>query len=182
MQYQYEITRLDPKHEYVQVKYSSDGRDDFYYANQMSEFTPEAIEKFIETGGGKAVDFWKRVSNHPETVDIPLSGTKESTGFSVPTFAEVPHYNQFTHYAVHSEEPDENNVFQWEIKEKTQAAKERDIRFYRDELLSKTDWMVLSDSPEPSQEWLDYRQALRDIPSQTGFPDNVIWPEEPTSN
>ena len=24
-----------------------------------------------------------------------------------------------------------------------------------------------------------YRQALRDVPSQEGFPDNVVWPEEP---
>lgn len=29
------------------------------------------------------------------------------------------------------------------------------------------------------QEWLNYRQALRDIPQQTGFPDNVVWPTAP---
>jgi hypothetical protein len=33
---------------------------------------------------------------------------------------------------------------------------------------------------EQKQTWLDYRQALLDIPQQEGFPDNVIWPTKPT--
>lgn len=35
----------------------------------------------------------------------------------------------------------------------------------RDTELKSTDWMVMPDSPEPSPEWLAYRQALRDITS-----------------
>jgi len=57
-------------------------------------------------------------------------------------------------------------------------------RNQRDRLLTETDWVVVKhnelDAPIP-QEWLDYRQALRDIPLQTGFPDNVEWPQEPES-
>ena len=30
------------------------------------------------------------------------------------------------------------------------------------------------------QAWRDYRQALRDIPAQSGFPFNVVWPSVPT--
>ena len=28
-------------------------------------------------------------------------------------------------------------------------------------------------------EWAEYRQALRDVPEQEGFPFNVTWPQEP---
>lgn len=52
------------------------------------------------------------------------------------------------------------------------------VRLYRDELLSKTDWMALSDNTL-SPAWATYRQALRDITEQEGFPYSVEWPTEP---
>jgi hypothetical protein len=36
-------------------------------------------------------------------------------------------------------------------------------------------WNSLSNQ----QQWISYRQALLDIPQQTGFPDNVTWPTKP---
>lgn len=59
------------------------------------------------------------------------------------------------------------------------AQEERKIR---DELLSLSDWAVLPDAPltdAQKQEWQAYRQALRDIPQQSGFPEFVIVPEAP---
>lgn len=58
------------------------------------------------------------------------------------------------------------------------AAKAADVRRQRDRLLAETDWMALSDvimSPEMAA----YRQALRDITAQEGFPHNVDWPVKP---
>ena len=54
------------------------------------------------------------------------------------------------------------------------------VRTQRDEKLSETDWRFRSDMT-PSQEWKDYCQALRDVPSQAGFPWEVQWPEQPTA-
>ena len=51
-------------------------------------------------------------------------------------------------------------------------------RFTRDALLAETDWRFRSDMT-PSQAWKDYCQALRDIPTQEGFPWDVQWPEKP---
>lgn len=51
-------------------------------------------------------------------------------------------------------------------------------RVYRDELLKQTDTWGLSDYPA-SQAQLDYRRALRDVPEQAGFPDNITWPTKP---
>jgi len=55
----------------------------------------------------------------------------------------------------------------------------------RNGILALTDWIVIKylDIGQPvPQEWSDYRQALRDITDQEGFPGNVNWPEEPTTN
>ena len=52
------------------------------------------------------------------------------------------------------------------------------VRYDRDEQLAKTDWLGLSDVTM-STEWAAYRQGLRDVPSQEGFPHNVTWPEKP---
>ena len=57
-------------------------------------------------------------------------------------------------------------------------------RNQRDRLLTETDWVTIraTDTGDPvPTEWQTYRQALRDIPDQTGFPDNVEWPQEPES-
>lgn len=59
-----------------------------------------------------------------------------------------------------------------------------EIRAKRDKLLDATDWAVLPDSPldEPSQAAMKaYRQALRDVPQQDGFPVNITWPEMPVT-
>ena len=54
----------------------------------------------------------------------------------------------------------------------------RNIRNQRDNLLQQTDWMALSDTIMPP-EITAYRQALRDITTQSGFPYSVEWPIKP---
>lgn len=63
-------------------------------------------------------------------------------------------------------------------EEKRLAIASARVRVRRDELLAATDWAVAPDR-NPSQAMLDYRQALRDVPQQAGFPDGVIWPTAP---
>lgn len=53
-----------------------------------------------------------------------------------------------------------------------------EVREQRDRLLLETDWRFRSDM-NPSQEWIDYCQALRDIPEQEGFPWDVTFPTKP---
>ena len=53
-----------------------------------------------------------------------------------------------------------------------------EAREERDEKLAATDWRASSDLTL-STEWATYRQALRDIPSQAGFPNTITWPDEP---
>lgn len=59
------------------------------------------------------------------------------------------------------------------------AALERNLR---DRLLSMSDWVVIKsvevEVPELDS-WKVYRQALRDVPEQAGFPWNIDWPQTP---
>ena len=58
------------------------------------------------------------------------------------------------------------------------------VRADRDKRLTDTDWTQLIDSPfsnDTNGVWQAYRQALRDVPAQEGFPHDVIWPEAPNT-
>ena len=51
------------------------------------------------------------------------------------------------------------------------ASKAAQVRAARDRALSASDWTQVADAPVDQEAWATYRQALRDLPSQVGFPD-----------
>jgi len=53
------------------------------------------------------------------------------------------------------------------------------VRAERDKLLDEGDWTQVADAPVDQAAWATYRQALRDVPEQVGFPNDVTWPEKP---
>ena len=62
-------------------------------------------------------------------------------------------------------------------EDRAKAAREK-----RDELLTETDYLLMPDypiSPEALASLKAYRQALRDVPEQAGFPSKIEWPEKP---
>ena len=56
------------------------------------------------------------------------------------------------------------------------------FRGQRDKLLAECDWVVLRaqelGAAVPT-DWTTYRQALRDVSAQEGFPMNIVWPVKP---
>ena len=59
-----------------------------------------------------------------------------------------------------------------------------EARAERDKLLAETDWTQVLDAPidaETREAYRAYRQVLRDIPEQEGFPDTITWPELPAT-
>lgn len=63
----------------------------------------------------------------------------------------------------------------------TEMLNERN-RETRNELLAASDWTQANDSPLTTAlktKWKTYRQALRDLPSSSDWP-NVTFPEEPS--
>ena len=53
------------------------------------------------------------------------------------------------------------------------------IRQERNTKLSECDWTQVADSPVDKAVWATYRQALRDVTTQTGFPWTITWPDAP---
>ena len=84
------------------------------------------------------------------------------------------------------EEAPSEQVFNARLQEELAAEPMRLLRLERDRLIASTDWWVLPDRT-PTQAQLDYRQALRDLPSNSpnaaldeqGQLINVTWPEMP---
>lgn len=59
-----------------------------------------------------------------------------------------------------------------------------EVRNERSRKLAESDWSTKPDVPmsnERRNAWLVYRQALRDVPTQEGFPRAVAWPEPPSA-
>jgi hypothetical protein len=61
----------------------------------------------------------------------------------------------------------------------------KELRTERNKRIAQTDYLAIPDYPHASEEakqaWLDYRQALRDLPANTTDPENPIWPIAPSS-
>ena len=110
--------------------------------------------------------------------------------FSVYNVIEVPHstnpYNIYTENTpifidgMWYQSWNETQMNEDEI-EQVQSSKWEIIRYQRNQYLSECDWTQLPDSPlspDKKQEWVVYRQELRDITTQLD-PFNIIWPTKP---
>jgi hypothetical protein len=81
--------------------------------------------------------------------------------------------------------PDQYSVFdyttkQWVQNEKIAIAS---VSQKRQKLLYSSDWTQIPNNPLTTvqqEAWATYRQELRDIPQQSGYPFNVVWPVAPT--
>lgn len=71
---------------------------------------------------------------------------------------------------------------QWNVRAATQQETDSqadEVRSQRNQMLYECDWTQLSDAPVNSLDWANYRQELRDVPNQAGFPWSVVWPTPP---
>ena len=104
----------------------------------------------------------------------------------------APAVDEKNYNVVRSETPVEVSgkwVLQWSVVEKTAEEKQQyydsfadKARAKRNALLSDTDWIVIMHTEKGTNipmEWEVYRQALRDITDQAGFPFDVVWPTKP---
>ena len=55
----------------------------------------------------------------------------------------------------------------------------KSMRDQRGEKLKDSDWTQVADAPVDKAAWATYRQALRNVPAQAGFPWTITWPDAP---
>jgi len=66
-----------------------------------------------------------------------------------------------------------------DAKDALDAQQAQSVRTQRNTLLADSDWTQVADAPVNQAAWATYRQALRDVTAQSGFPWGVAWPEMP---
>jgi hypothetical protein len=66
-----------------------------------------------------------------------------------------------------------------EAKDALDASQAASVRAERNSKLAASDWTQLADSTADKAAWATYRQALRDITTQAGFPWTIDWPAQP---
>ena len=66
-----------------------------------------------------------------------------------------------------------------DAKAAADARQSEAVRQDRNARLAASDWTQLADAPVDDLAWATYRQALRDVPNQAGFPWSVVWPNTP---
>ena len=66
-----------------------------------------------------------------------------------------------------------------EYKARMDEEQAKRIRADRNTRLNDSDWSQIGDSTADKAAWATYRQALRDVPTQAGFPWTITWPETP---
>jgi len=59
------------------------------------------------------------------------------------------------------------------------AEQAKNVRATRGEKLADSDWTQVADAPVDKAVWATYRQALRDVTAQSGFPWTITWPDAP---
>jgi hypothetical protein len=66
-----------------------------------------------------------------------------------------------------------------EYKARKDAEQATVVRRDRNQNLKDCDWTQIADSTADKTAWATYRQALRDVTAQTGFPWTIVWPTQP---
>lgn len=149
---------------------------------------------FVKTENGKAVHYPYSIGqlrrDNPN-VSFPKAIPEDTLvdyGVFPASVDPAPSHNTATQSVVENSLPDLRDgawVIGWSVVDLsgealTKRLKEVEVeaRALRDSLLAATDWTANSDVTM-SDEMRTYRQALRDVPAQAGFPDNVTWPTAP---
>lgn len=105
-----------------------------------------------------------------EIVEMPRPSLTPSQKFGDPSYAINGVTVQRTYPAV-DKTPEEIAA--------SQAQQEQSVRTMRQTKLEESDWTQLPDTPADKALWATYRQELRDVTSQAGFPWDVQWPVAP---
>jgi len=122
----------------------------------------------VETLGVKPIE----VGDYPQPNDfehVETDGIEEVNGVWQTKYVVVTDFPEYT-------DPVSGQVITTE--QQIADYKAFQARMSRDEMLATTDRFALSDRTL-SEDMRTYRQALRDVPAQAGFPESIVWPDRP---
>lgn len=128
--------------------------------NPNTSFPPQLTAEIIDSFG------YDPVLEGPQPTLIPPYQYAQRNG------VEEINGQWFTHYIAVT--PDD------EVKARMDAEQGDRVRTDRNARLAACDWTQLPDAPVDHTIWATYRQELRDVTDQAGFPWDVAWPVAPS--
>lgn len=139
---------------------------------------PEKAFQVLPSAQGCTVEFYDSVNSNPV-----IDGM---TGQKIPSW-DYEKYTLETDYSPSLAAQIESDYATWlqKAKDAEKSAEELKVRDYRDNLLNQCDLQYCNSekwagmTADKQKEWTAYKQSLRDIPSQDGFPYIVNWPTVP---
>jgi len=139
----------------------------------------------------------KVINNHPVSFPYTLTDLRrDNPGTSFPveisnqnlsafdvypvTPSPVPNFDSKTHYIKQDVRLVAGAWTQvWHLQKLPETQASANVRGERNRLLADCDWTQLADAPIDTAAWSIYRQKLRDLTAQSGFPWDVEWPPHP---
>lgn len=129
------------------------------------------------------------ISNFIELYSLTDTAKSEGSFLVEVLSSPKPTCNEFVENIVYGMPVKQNNIWVETWTTKSLSVEEQQekfneasllIRKERNNLLKECDWTQLPDTPINKEIWASYRQELRNISTQQGFPFNVIWPAPPS--
>jgi hypothetical protein len=192
----YEIEEYDPEREYILVKFTSEENSDhqFYRSLNPPDFSAEKLTELLEAVASVAAGFWERAEKHDKECPIPLDGTVDvepEVYMAQEIFPVIEPYPEYDPWTERIEQGHLTSPYQetigWDIFKLTEAEQkevyenmEMGFRLDRNQTLLECDFVLQPDAVVANiEEWKDYRQKLRDLPTASGWPKNIVWPDVP---
>ena len=171
----YEILEADAVNNRVQVKYSKTDKPDFFVQIGLQDgFTANDCHEHAIAQVEQAERYWAKMDSANTIVLDTTSGVVKDH-----VFVDAPSYDFATQWIEETvEESNTTITHSWNVIDKSESDFALDVRKKRNDLLKLTDTWAFSDRTM-SEAMTAYRQALRDIPDQEGFPTTVVWPVQP---
>lgn len=198
MKFTYEITMCEPERDFLQIKFINEDGEEYWKNIKHEVWEPESVKAAVAAHGPEIAAFWDRVKNRDNKAlaeKIQLTGEFECEPEKYfvetpewPQMRDAPEFDPFTQRIQEREwELGVDEWIEWDIipltaEEQAEfaATVAGDIRSQRNWMLITTDYIYSPDCQiEDKGPWEVYRQALRDVPQQPGFPKSVTWPEHP---
>lgn len=139
-------------------------------------FPVQLTETIINDFGGDVVFEGPQASNGDRYQFSMRQGVEEIQGKWYTKYVLGPVFTDYT---------DEEGVLHTAAEQEAayKAQKDADqakaVREDRNKRLSESDWTQVLDAPVDQTAWAAYRQALRDVTAQVGFPWDIEWPVKP---
>lgn len=197
MKVKYKVIEYLPEAEWIAVEFTHPDKPDEVWIKQFEfpDFTrKEKLIDHLRAVASRIAGSWTRIPEHPESLVIPESGTLDVVPELYlpyepnPQYEPEPEWDEWTQELIPGDiESPTQETIPWIVRDFTPEEIEARLDYVaegwrqdRNWALIQSDFVFLPDvTVEDMDAWLEYRQALRDLPKQPNFPKDVQFPRRP---